>query len=94
MIPALIEAAQLARLHTTAKSSRQLVELLITEDGLVCRGAYKDARDTYIVETDVTWRHVSQRPGLALLAVLAVVGGLERRAVALGKDPVKKGSLI
>jgi hypothetical protein len=92
MIPALIEAAKLARLHSTTLDRRQVVEVLITELGLVVRGTYQDALTAYSAECDCDWPQLEADPTLAVLTVGSVIGSLDARAKQLGQRPVREGA--
>lgn len=91
MITALIDAGKLARQHSTTRDNRQAVEVLVTEEGLVVRGTYRDALSAYGADSDVNWQVLAAHPHHASLTVLAVVSKLDARAKQLGHRPVRGG---
>ena len=83
--------ARAARQATSTLDGRQLVEIVITEDGIVVRGRYSDARDAYQAHGDVSWREFENFPAILLNVTYGVIGQLDARARELGHRPVVDG---
>lgn len=89
MITNLIKAARLARQATPIHDNRRVVEVLITEVGLVVRGRYSDARHAFSASHEVPWPDLNGQPRLAENAVNLVVRRLEERCEDEGVAPVR-----
>lgn len=89
MIRDLIEAAKLARQATPPHDTRRVVEVLITEEGLIARGRFSDARHAFGAFEEVAWPVLEGEPRLAGNAVRLVVRRLEERCEDAGAAPVR-----
>jgi hypothetical protein len=89
MIRDLIEAAKLAREATPVHDTRRVVEVLITEEGLIIRGRYSDARHAFGASEEVRWSELEGQPRLAGNAVRLVVRRIEERCEDAGVAPVR-----
>ncbi len=91
MIIALQTAAAMARRASTIRTQRRTVEVVITEEGLVVRGTYRDARHAFSASSEVAWSALANSPRQATNAVALVIRSLEERGEDAGIDPVREG---
>lgn len=86
------DAAEIARRASTTLDDRQVVEIVVTEVGLIARGTYRDALTAYSAEADVEWSQLDVNPHFPIALVSGVVAKLDARARDLGHEPVRNGA--
>lgn len=81
----------MARMASTIRANRRTVEIVITEEGLVVRGSYRDAQHAFSTSQEVGWSSLDHSPRLATNAVALVIRALEEKGEDLGIAPVRDG---
>lgn len=87
LVARLHNAGLIARQHSSVVDNSQVIELKVTELGLVATGTYRDAMNAFTHSMEAPWIEVDAQPEVAEFIVSEVIRRLYASALSRGCRP-------